>query len=117
MTATPSVGRSTVDLFVTSTWTENDFDSLGWHDIHVHGFQIIEGEHGDEYHADGELWFDLDYILEWMHPDSEGGAFRFRIAPASLRFRDVSSLRLALDYETPTAAMGPFSIDGIERAP
>ncbi|TWU48702.1 hypothetical protein Poly51_46030 [Rubripirellula tenax] len=97
---------------MTSTWTETDFDSLGWHDIHVHGFRIVEGEHGV-----GDLWLDLDYILEWVPPAAKGGAFRFRIAPASLVFRDVTSLRLALDYATPTASMGPFSLDGIEREP
>ena len=32
-------------------------------------------------------------------------------------FRDVTSLRFTLDYATPTAAIGPFSIDGIEREP
>jgi len=96
---------------VTSTWTESDFDSLGWHDIHVHGFRVTEGEHGT-----GQLILDLDYILEWIHPETEGGSFRFRIAPASLIFRDVFGLRVTLDYATPTAGMGPFSIDGIERA-
>ena len=97
---------------MTSTWTEADFDSLGWHDIHVHGFRVTEGEHGV-----GLLILDLDYILEWIHPKTEAGSFRFRIAPASLVFRDVTSLRFTLDYATPTAAMGPFSIDGIEREP
>jgi hypothetical protein len=97
---------------MTSSWTESDFDSLGWHDIHVHGLRVIEGEHGA-----GELRLDLDYILDWIHPKTQGGSFRFRVAPASLRFRDVTSLRLSLDYATPTAAIGPFSLDGIEREP
>lgn len=92
-----------------TTWTESDFDSLGWHDIHVHGFYVTEGLHGT-----GQLILDLDYILEWVHPDTEGGCFRFRIAPASLIFRDVFGLRVTLDYANSTAA-GPFSIDGIER--
>lgn len=93
-----------------STWTESDFDSLGWHDIHVHGFRIVEGDRGV-----GELVLDIDYILDRIQPESEGGSFRFRIAPAELIFRDVSSLRMSLDYTTPVAAMAPFSIDGIER--
>ena len=95
---------------MTDTWTETDFDTLGWHDSHVHGVRILDGEHGT-----GELWLDLDYILEWLHPATEGGSFRFRIAPAMLRFRDVTSLRISLDYTTPTTAIGPFSLDGIER--
>ena len=60
-----------------STWTETEFD---WHDIHVHGIRFLEGEH-----TTGELWLDLDYILDWIQSDLEGDAFRFRIAPASLQ--------------------------------
>jgi hypothetical protein len=52
---------------VTSTWTEADFDSLGWHDVHVHGFRVLDGEHGA-----GELWLDIDYILDWVCPSDLG---------------------------------------------
>ena len=97
---------------MTLTWTDADFDSLEWHDVHIHGFHVLEGEHGT-----GELWLDLDYILEWVGPCGAGDGYQFRIAPAILKFRDVTSLRFSLDYATPTAAMGPFSIDGIERKP
>ena len=95
---------------MTGSWTEADFDSLGWHDVHVHGFQILEGEHGT-----GQLWLDIDYILDWICPATNDEAYRFRIAPALLRFRDVDSLRFELDYATPTAALGPFSLAGVER--
>ena len=97
---------------MTLTWTDADFDSLGWHDVHIHGFRVLEGEHGA-----GELWLDLDYILEWVGPCGEGDGYWFQTAPALLKFRDVTSLRFSLDCATPTAAMGPFSIDGIEREP
>ena len=90
------------------TWTENDFESLNWHDVYVHAFRIVAGEYGA-----GELWFDLDYIVEWLC--SKDGSCRFRVAPAVLVFRDATNLRLALDYESATAALGPFSIDSIER--
>lgn len=98
--------------YVTSIWTEHDFDSFGWHDNHVHGFRIVECDHGT-----GLLILDLDYILEWICPEYEQASFRFRVAPASLIFREVTSLRLSLDYATPTAGLGPFSIDDIEREP
>ena len=29
-----------------TNWTEADFEVLGWHDNHVHGFSIREGEYG-----------------------------------------------------------------------
>lgn len=95
---------------MTTSWTEADFDSLGWHDVHVHGLRVLDGEFGA-----GQLWLDLDYILDWICPADGSGNCRFRIAPAVLRFREVTSLRLELDYATPQSAMGPFSLAGIER--
>ena len=89
-------------------WTEKDFEQMGWHDNHVHGLQIIEGEYGA-----GQLILDIDYILEWINADE--GKCRFRILPSILKFRGVMNLRLALDYATPTAGLGPFSIHAIER--
>jgi hypothetical protein len=60
----------------------------------------------------GELILDLDYILEWICNAAEN---KFRIVPATLRFLEVSNLRVSLDYATPAAALGPFSIHTIER--
>jgi len=97
---------------MTTSWTDADFDSLNWHDCHVHGIQIVEGEHGA-----GELWLDLDYILEWLCPTEENGQVIFRIAPAMLKFRSVFDLRMRLNYKDSAAAITPFSIDGIERSP
>ncbi len=88
-------------------WTDQDFDRMSWHDNHVHALRVFEGEHGA-----GELWLELDYILEWLKEDQ---GLLFRIVPVQLRFADVSSLRVTLDYATVTAAMGPFSVASIER--
>lgn len=88
-------------------WTDRQYDEMSWHDCHVHALRVVEGAHGA-----GELVLDLDYIVEWMC-DAEG--CRFRIVPASLRFQEVTGLRLVLDYATPSAALGPFSIHAIER--
>lgn len=88
-------------------WTDEQFDEMSWHDNCVHGLRIVEGTHGT-----GELILDLDYILEWI--ESEDG-FRFRILPVTLKFREVTDLRIFLDYATPMIALGPFSIHAIER--
>lgn len=88
-------------------WTQQDIDSLSWHDNHVHALRLTSGESGV-----GELELDIDYILEWL---PEGGAFRYRIAPARLRFFGVTNLRIDIDWAVSSAAMGPFSINGIER--
>jgi len=89
-------------------WTEEEFDEMSWHDNHVHGLQIIEGDYGA-----GKLILDIDYILEWIN--SAEGKFQFRILPAFLEFKGVTNLRIALDYATPTAGLAPFSIHAIER--
>jgi hypothetical protein len=91
-----------------SQWTEADFDDLSWHDNAVHALRLVEGEYGA-----GQLHLDIDYILEWLRDDSDEIAFR--IAPASLEFRDVTNLKVTLDYETPTAGLTPFSLDRIDR--
>ncbi len=43
------------------SWTEADFESLNFHDIHVHAIAIAESEQGT-----GRLTLDIDYILEWL---------------------------------------------------
>jgi len=81
---------------------------MSWHDNHVHGLTIHSGEHGT-----GELILDLDYILEWL-PAVEG-RYKFVLAPANLCFRDVTDLRISLDYVKPSAAITPFSISNVGR--
>ena len=89
-------------------WTEADFEGMSWHDNHVHGLGIRSGEYGS-----GELILDLDHILEWLCPVAD--FFQFRIAPATLTFREVTNLRIDIDYAAATAALVPFSIADIRR--
>jgi len=89
-------------------WTGEHFDQMSWHDNHVHALRILEGVHGS-----GQLILDLDYILEWQKGTI--GEFQFLILPVTLKFNGVFGLRLSIDYATPTAALGPFSIASIER--
>jgi hypothetical protein len=93
-----------------TVWTDADFDRLSWHDNHVHGLHIREGEYGA-----GGLTLDIDYIVEWLCPVGE--AVTFRLAPADLTFHDVTDLRIQVDYAVATAGTTPFSIAGIERMP
>jgi hypothetical protein len=89
------------------SWTDADFETMSWHDNHVHGVQI----EGDGEHGTGTLTLDLDYIAEWLPPVNR--VFQFRIAPATLTFRDVFGLKIDLDWIG--RAMTPFSISGITR--
>ena len=86
--------------------TQDSFDSTSWHDNYVHALRLIEGAHGT-----GELWLEIDHILEWI--DGDAASPLFRIAPARLRFYGVFNLRLNFDWSS--CAMGPFQIDGIKR--
>jgi len=88
-------------------WTDAQFDEMSWHDNHVHALRIVEVSDGA-----GDLILDVDHIVEWI---KNGTGFNFRIVPATLTFHDVMFLRMSLDYATPTAAFGPFMINGIER--
>lgn len=90
-------------------WTTEDFDRLSWHDNHIHGFALREGDL-----ADGELDLDIDFILDWIC-DRASGSCDFRMAPATLTFHEVSGLVLSLDYVTRTAGLCPASISEIER--
>lgn len=91
-----------------TVWADEDFDQLSWHDNHVHGLSIIEGEFGA-----GELSLDIDFILKWNLSDSSRVVFD--IAPARLTFYEVINLKFFLDYESATAALVPFSIESIDR--
>ena len=88
-------------------WETKDFDSMGWHDVRVHAFRLEEGENGC-----GTLVLDIDYILEWFETRPY---FRFRVAPATLRFHEVTDFRLSLDFPSLSAGFGPFSLAGITR--
>lgn len=89
-----------------NAYTQESFESTSWQDNYVHAIRFVEGPDGT-----GELHLYLDHILEWM--DGDAHSFRFKIAPARLRFVGVMSLRIQLDYSS--AAMGPFQIDGVQR--
>lgn len=89
-------------------WTHEDFEEMSWHDNHVHGLSLTEGEHGS-----GTVSFDIDFILDWIKRDS--GDIAFSIAPADLTFHEVTNLVVHIDYEKPAAALTPFSLDSIDR--
>ncbi len=73
-------------------WSDDDFPSLSWHDNPIHGWAIREGEYGA-----GELVLDSDFILEWLREPGSARC-RFRIAPATLTFDEVTELVVSLDW-------------------
>jgi hypothetical protein len=75
---------------------------MEWHDVSIHGIAAL----ADRF----ELRFDIDYILEWVCSPAQGEPTQFRIAPATLIFKDAGALRVTLDSQQPLA-----SIDEITR--
>ncbi len=93
-----------------------DFKGLSWHDDTIYGLRFDVGDsfQGD-WHA--ELVLDIDHIVEWVR--EAGGQVRFRIAPATLVFHDVTDLKIDMDWgdSGERAALHEASIAGITREP
>lgn len=75
-----------------AVWTDDDFDSMGWHDASVHGIGFVEGEQPWL----GRLLLDIDYIVEWVRPVPPSTSLSFRVAPATLVFEEAIDLSLRL---------------------
>jgi hypothetical protein len=91
-----------------------DFDTLTWHDDALYGLRLDVGDcaRGD-WHAD--LVLDIDHIVEWLCGVDRQA--RFRVAPATLTFHDVTDLRIAIDCGDSggQVALHALSIDAITR--
>jgi hypothetical protein len=81
------------------TWTDKDFDNMGWHDCHIYKVQLSK-----------DLELDIDYILHWNKPDLEGLPFTFWIAPSTLIFKNITNL--GFDFEI--GVVNDFEIEDIE---
>ncbi len=88
-------------------FSTEDFDKIQWHDNAIHGFRILEGE------LCGDLFFDIDHIVEWLPPVNN--SFFFKIAPSNLVFHEVSDLVISINYAAASAALQPMTIYEIHR--
>jgi len=86
-------------------WTETDFDEMSWHDCHVNAIAL---DQDGEWQSD--LVFDLDFIVEWLCGTDK--KYRFRVAPAVLRFVGVDNLKLDMSLRFKQ----PVEIYSIERS-
>ncbi len=92
----------------------DEFERHSWHDNIVYAIRLDVGDafEGD-FHSD--LVLDIDHIVEWdCAPD---GSMRFRVAPATLAFHDVTDLRIAVDFGDSgcRTAINELAIDDIVR--
>lgn len=81
----------------------DDFEALSWHDniIYAVRFDLGDTFQGD-WHQD--LVFDIDYIAEWLR-GADGGV-KFKVAPATLTFHQVTDLRVEIDFGDSGCQMG-----------
>ena len=94
---------------------DETFDGLLWHDNYVYGLAVSLGdiERGD---WRSDLVLDIDHIVEWVC-EAETRP-RFRVAPATLTFHDVTDLRIDLDWGDSggRVAVSEASIHVIDRS-
>jgi len=85
-----------------------------WHDNVIYGLSFDRGE-PDEGDWRSDLVLDIDFIAEWLCQAS--GEFRFRVAPATLRFHDVTDFAISVDQGDSGGrnAIFEWSIDRVDR--
>ncbi len=66
----------------------DDFDNLAWHDSKVYSIVFPN--------IDNSLNIDIDFIIEWVENEDSCG-FNFLVAPAILRFENISNLSIRID--------------------
>jgi len=69
-------------------WTDDDFDKMSWHDCKIYGIGFDEENH--------KLLLDIDFILEWVKPESNNIYFSFWVSPATLVFSNVYDLNIEI---------------------
>ncbi|SQI33910.1 Uncharacterised protein [Leminorella richardii] len=78
---------------IKTRWDERDFEQMGWHDVHIHAVA--------HYTEVLQLRLDIDYILQWINPPAEECRYRFLLAPATMVFDLVSSIKLDINTASP----------------
>lgn len=72
-------------------FTTDEFDQLSWHDVTIKNVSFINKKF--------ELLFEIDFILDWLHPKSEIEYFKFNVAKASLLFENVYDLQIEINTD------------------
>ena len=70
--------------------TDENFDTMGWHDSSIYSISFPAG--------DFQLSFDIDYIFKW-ELDKEKNQFFFWVSPCTLSFTNVTGLIVNLDLQ------------------
>jgi hypothetical protein len=80
-------------------YTTQDFEGLNWHDCKIHGLAFDDKAY--------KFYLDIDLIIEWINPQEKNECYKFKIAPATLVFKNVWNLVFDIDTNL------TLSIDGV----
>ncbi|WP_030263924.1 hypothetical protein [Streptomyces sp. NRRL B-24484] len=105
-----STGTHAESGLTKSTWSDADFDDMGWHYVTIHGLCVQPGASAD---ALPRLVLDIDYIIKWVHPVAPEKHFSFWIAPSTLAFEDVRDIEGDLDFKGTALSL---DIDHLRRS-
>ena len=84
-----------------------DAEAAAWHDDLIYALHLRASSPAhDDWRS--EIVLDIDHIVEWVC--GVDGRVRFRVAPASLVFHDVSDLRIWISAAVP-AGGAPILLD------
>ncbi|MBS1665194.1 MAG: hypothetical protein JST68_29380 [Bacteroidetes bacterium] len=70
-------------------WNDSDFNAMSWHDCKIYAIAFDSEKF--------ELAFDIDYIIEWIKPNSKNAGYKFSIVPSTLVFGNVHSIEIGSD--------------------
>jgi len=89
-------------MTVKETWTNKDFESMGWHDCHIYSMDLPD--------ENLVLSLDIDYIFKW-ELEKGRNLYEFWISPCTLTFENVLNLKISIDLTGRTG----IDIEDIER--
>ena len=69
--------------------TIKNFENISWHDCKIFGLAFDELKY--------KLYFDIDFISEWVMPENNKKYYKLRIAPATLVFNNVWDINFEID--------------------
>jgi hypothetical protein len=72
-----------------TVWTHEDFDSMGWHDVTIHGITFCP--------EDYEFVLDVDYMFAWVDPEPPSPGYTFWMSPATLVFQNVNNFKARIE--------------------
>ena len=90
-------------------WTSNDFELMGWHDVMVHAIAFEPAED-----QPGSVYFDIDYLFEWVGPTQPNGVFTFWVAPATLVFPSAWDVTASIQMRSSALSL---QINDVVRTP